>query len=129
MENSKENIPLNLIAEVYILVHWRGQVRFRVYVNDGIFMYTMSDREFDNKINSVTARPISRNCTTHELEYFWENDLLRRKLLLKTFEELVKGIENPLQYINQMFKKEIEIDTDVVEFYIFPIKHYRDIKK
>lgn len=124
-----ENNKLNLVLEVYIFVHWRGQVRFRAYVNDGIFSYVKSDRDFDHKINVMSRRSISRISTTKELEYFWEDDVPRRKLLIQTFEDMIRNLINPLQYLDQMYSEEIKINADIAEFYIFPIGPTKSVKK
>lgn len=112
---------LNLIAEVYIMVHFAGQIRFRLYVNDGVFSYQKSDRTFDAKIEAMSGRPISRISTTHEFAEYMENDRRGKIAIMATFEIMLEDLENPLQYLNQMYSKTMQICDDVVEFYVFPI--------
>ena len=44
-----------------------------------------------------------------------------RELLIQTFEDRIRSLVNPLQYLDQMYSEEVQINTDTVEFYIFPV--------
>lgn len=113
----------NLIAEVYILVHYHGQMRFRLYINEGQFKYDVSDVSFDRKIEGMTGRNVSRITTTHEYADFeyMKDGVNRKSVIITAFEELIATIKTPLQYLGNMIRMEEHIDKDIVEIYVFPI--------
>lgn len=116
------NPAYDMVGEAHLVVHYAGQIRFRFYLNDGKFVYSTSDAGWDHKIEAMSGHHVARISTTHELEeYKYERDGIDRKaIIMHAFEHLMLALDNPGQYLNGMYQKEIHLDQDVVKIYMFP---------
>lgn len=119
IEESDDKITY--VAEVFLFVPWRGQARFRMFMNDGVIVFGASNRQFDRKIEAMSGRNVARMTTTHELVNFMESDNERKSHIMLGFRDLVKSIENPLQYLDKMYRMEYQSGDEKVEAYIFPL--------
>lgn len=113
-----------VLIEVFIFIPWGGQIRFRVYVEDGKFTYHPSDQIYDSKIVVMSGRSIVRSTTTKELQNFEDRKDMKKAEILARFEHIVKHMGAQIKGVGSMYVNTQSIGDCAVNFYIFPISVY-----
>ncbi len=121
MNAINEEKKITYIAEVFLFVPWRGQARFRMFVNGDTIMFGPSKRDYDSTIETMSGHRVARISTTHELKDFMTDNLELKSHIRIGLRDMVKNIENPHQYLNQMYKLCFLAGDENVEAYIFPL--------